>query len=471
MTVTKKALRIGAMTAAAFFLFNPNINLLDLLPDCIGFLLLWYGLGELGERTPHLAAAKSGFLRLALITLTKIPAYFIMAALVGDNQSQRTTVTLFAFAYMLIELIFTLPVLREFFAGIDYLRERHGALEDAAHLTENCKQATYVWLTAKPILAFLPELCYLSDYEHYGYINGGVDILLYRPMFIAIALLVGFCIGIYFLTAAVRFFGALRRDTVTVDLLSTWQAERKSETAGRTRIRRIRLALGLMVAGAGCLIDLYFDKINYLPNAVGILFFMMAAALLLQFSRRALWPLIAGLVALPLSLAAYILRAHFFTEHSYGALGRLPAADRLYDTCQLFATLEGAMLLCMLVGLAFLLFDIIGRETGYAAENAYNAVSHTALHRTLRIRAAVMCAIGGLGVVAQVADLYLRRVTESLKQGTVIEDFIVSNGQVVLPVFGWFWLISLMLATLFLLSAFHFATTLGDEVEHKYMLE
>ncbi len=471
MTVEKKALHIGAMTAAAFFLFNPNINLLDLLPDCIGFLLLWYGLGEAGERTPHLTAARQGFLRLALIALTKIPAYFVMAALVGDDQTQRTTVTLFAFTYMAVELIFTLPVLREFFEGIDYLRARHGALSGASHITESCKQAAYVWLTAKPILAFLPELCYLSDYEYFGYINGSVDILLFRPMFVAIAVLVGLGIGIYYLVATVRFFGALRRDAVTAELLSAYQTKRVNATAGRTRIRRIRLALGLTVAGAGCLIDLYFDKVNYLPNAAGIVFFILAALVFLPFSRRALWPLIAGAISLPLSLTAYVLRANFFAEYSYGALGRLLAADRLYDACQLFATLEGAALICMLVGFAFLFFDIIRRETGYEAENAYNAISHMPLHRTYRIRTVLLCAIGALSVVAQVADLYLRRITENLKQGTVVEDFVVSGGQVVLPVFGWFWLIALMLASLFLLSAFHFATSLGDEVEHKYMLE
>ena len=118
MKTAKKELSPALLLWAAVFLLNPNINLLDLLPDCIGYLLLVRALSGIDELVPHFDAARAGFLRLFWVALSKIPAYFVMAALVGDSTDHRVTITLLALCYGIVEVLFSFFAIAELFAGV-----------------------------------------------------------------------------------------------------------------------------------------------------------------------------------------------------------------------------------------------------------------------------------------------------------------------------------------------------------------
>jgi len=47
----------GCIAAGMLFLFNPNINVIDILPDFIGYILIYHGLFRMSYSTPKLADA------------------------------------------------------------------------------------------------------------------------------------------------------------------------------------------------------------------------------------------------------------------------------------------------------------------------------------------------------------------------------------------------------------------------------
>ena len=473
MKARKKDFSPLLFIGAAIFLFNPNINLLDVLPDFIGYLFILRAISGIDELVPHFDAARRGFLKLFWVALAKIPAYFIMAALVGDSTDGRVTITLFALSFGIVEILFSFSATSELFEGLYYLRARYGVLSGGEQTLNGARTAAYVFAVAKPALAFLPELTYLSMYEHFGYIDNKPDIVIYRPFFIAVAVLIGLGFGIYFLVCTIRSARFVDKDTSLLPLLSGIRQENLPPLTGAARIRRIRLSLSLLAIGFLCLIDLVFDEINYLPNGVAILFFALSAALLIPFAKRgAIATLAASLPALAFSVVASVLRASFFAEFSYAALGRSYKADALYADYKLFSALEAGAQILLFAAIFWMLFLIIRAETGFVAASEANRKSHAALHRGLTLRTALLCVLSALSSVAMTADVFLRYYTDNYEQGSPVGDnvSITLNG-VSLPIYGWFWIVVLAMRIITAAVAIHSAAVLSGEVEHKYMLD
>ena len=68
-------LRIGA---ALVLLCNPNIHVIDILPDFIAYFIIFSLLSEAADLAPHFAQARDSAKKLALIGLFKIPAAFLL---------------------------------------------------------------------------------------------------------------------------------------------------------------------------------------------------------------------------------------------------------------------------------------------------------------------------------------------------------------------------------------------------------
>lgn len=68
MQKIKKNLGIGQILLSAVFLFNPEVSVIDPLPDFIGYLLLVTGLTCLADLNETLATARKLFLILAWVS-------------------------------------------------------------------------------------------------------------------------------------------------------------------------------------------------------------------------------------------------------------------------------------------------------------------------------------------------------------------------------------------------------------------
>ncbi len=469
MTHTENNLRPGLLIGAAIFLFNPNVNLLDILPDCIGFLLLIAAISRAADLVPHFEEARRGFMRLFWITLIKIPAYFAVVSVIGDNMDNRVMITLVTLVFGVVEIIFSISAMSEFFSAMDYLGARFGAFSASGAVAKDTARITYIWIIAKQLLAFLPELCHLSSYEYAGYVDFSRNIAEYYYFFVGSAVFLALLGGVVYLAFTVSFSTTLSQDESLAPLLAKIRADNARPLRGESRIRRIKLGLSLFAAGAGCTINLYFDNINYLPNFLTALLFAAAALVLLPLTKRAVAPLVISLCALPISVTAYVLRELFFAEYSYAALGHVRAADMLYTACECFFTLEAVFFALYLFLFAFLLLSVVHNETGYRADNIHNYSSHLSLHAALCRKTVILTAFGVLASIANTADVFLRRITDSYAQAD--PDGGLPLQDVIMPIYGGFWIVALAAAVGFFLYALYYASVMTSEVSLKYSLD
>lgn len=460
MSATRKNLRPGYLIAAAFFLFNPNVNVVDILPDCIGCLFILRAIAGVSDLVPHFEEAKRAFRRLFWFTLVRVPATFMV---LGTAASNAEIYALSALAFGVVELVLLFPAIRELFAGFDYIGERFGTPATVSPKSGAACRACYLALAAKPILAFLPELTLVAYDEH---ITSAISLSTFRPHFTAMAFMVALGFGIYFLCTFIPFGRALKRDQELAYLLSAVRREYEAPLRGIAHIRRIRFAMGCMIAGAACMLDLYFDGINYLPNALGFAAFVLFAVALLPMTRRAIPMIVFAAAGLVTSIFTYTKRATFFEEYGYHLLGRSKGADELYTTLSLSSAIEAGLLIVTCVAAVCVLWSVIRDHTGYRADNVNNYSSHLSLHSALRRLSVVWAVLGSLTAVTISVNIFLRRITEKVEMNP---EFSTTPG--VMPLYGWFWLIPTILCLLWTAYSLYFASAVNTETEQKYTLE
>ena len=112
---------------SAVFLTNPNINIIDIMPDFVA----WFILAKLFERAadsaPYFEEARSSFLKLAWINLAKVPAFFLMITIRSKDTLDNNVFALFSLSFCAIELVFLLPAIKNLFTALFHLGERTSA--------------------------------------------------------------------------------------------------------------------------------------------------------------------------------------------------------------------------------------------------------------------------------------------------------------------------------------------------------
>lgn len=472
-----RVLRPGLLLVAAILLANPFISTLDVLPDFIAYLCIIGALHGVSSLVPHFDSAIRQAKKLLLVTALKAPSYLWVSAFAAGDERQRVMFTLVCFSFTVVELIWLFPFLRELFAGMDYLAERYGIdsiVATPSYRQASClakaRQAAYIALPAKLVLAVLPEFSLLSSYDMLGSVTAtGRDIASFRPMLTLFAFVIGLGFGIGFLIGFIPLCRALRRDEALEKLLGDLREE-SLPLQGGERMKRVRYATWCLSLGVFFMIDAVLDGINYLPDAIGILLLGIAALLLRPLvTREASIALVAACLTLPVSVATYCMRHIFFMHYSYEALGRIVEADGLYGSLSTFSVLETVLVGALCVAICCMLCALIREETGYRADNVHNYSSHLPLHKALCRKAVVMATLGTLASAATTADVFLRRITERYKQGAADGAGEVMGG-VILPVYGWFWLVVFALCGIYFLYTLHVCAVLNSEVEHKYSI-
>ncbi|MBR5448038.1 MAG: hypothetical protein IKV40_06410, partial [Clostridia bacterium] len=147
------------------FLFNPNFNIIDIVPDFIGFFLIAFGIRRLSCLSGNVDLAKRYAYVLSGVELLKA----LSIGLTSTND--RTWYLLLAFSFGVVECILFYLFARELFVGI----ERLGVRYDAKYVLSSCGKGkrsrdvitrTHVtsmaFFFARTALAVIPEFTVLN---------------------------------------------------------------------------------------------------------------------------------------------------------------------------------------------------------------------------------------------------------------------------------------------------------------------
>lgn len=486
-----KKMGLGYIIAALVFLFNPDINIIDLLPDVFGYMLLCAGLSRLSFINSSFEEAAAKFRKMIFVSFGKLAAFIILFGVFSERE-RTFGFLLFTFSFMVLDLIFLLPATKCMFEGFIQLTRKYKS--KVAYASKKCTKKeedstaeysiathgnrksyiekiyrfTMIFFVLKAVFRTLPEFIALTSdiYTENSFVMYMYEFINIYRILAAIVVLV---VGIIWLCRSCKFFVKLSRESEFVQNMCN-EFKEKVVTREGVFIKRA-LKTGLLLFGIGALIGIDFHvsialdnvvlqnlilheiTINVVPDFISAMFFLVAAVMLRHYIKLNKKLVIASSVYMALSFAASALKVYFAVAYgSFSAVNYVVSAFVLFYVICFSTILENVAFIVMILSFAKFMKEFICSYTGYIPSR----IDHTteqlinSTHKELTVKIWIV-----------VAFAVLSAITASVFDFMLIERHLFAQI---------FWVIDLVAQISFACIVLHALFEIKDEVESRYML-
>lgn len=482
-------IRFGFLTAGILFLFNPNVNLVDVLPDCIGYLCLCLAVSRASDLCGELADAHAEFRRLFWITLSKLPAWLLATLITARSVGEKSILLTLTFVYAVAETVFGIRAFSRLFSGLAYLGTRYDGGKFLYQLPARPKKQrgtdgpvaalrfrglgglaslTCAFVIFKSAFCVLPELSLLSNYDSLGFVKPDSAMLYrYRPLLIGISCLLVFVFGLVWLCRMLGYVRHLRRHPAFWDSLSSIYRETVLPKTGIFVMRRVRVFMVLTSLAVFTSVDMYLDEINYIPDFLSALLFLAAALVILPDAaagaKTLLWS--AGLY-LATSVATCVTMFGFTAEYAYSSVHKIERARELFMRYAGANAAEQIAFLVCVWALAAICMQIVTEHTGINsltdASGSKRPLVQVFARKTVWMRVwAVLMSAMSIAYFYFVTDV--QRITLPGGSGP--------GGHTWFPRFEFAWILDVLIGLIFAVYTTNLISDIHAEVRYKYKFE
>ena len=460
----KSILRFGLLILGFVFFANPNINIIDALPDAIGCLCIYAAIFKTGDLYSEMEEAKRAFLTLFWVTVSKLPALLLMFWITGTNANESTIRLVFAFSYAVMETVFGIRAFRLLFDGFGYIGTRraggeflyHRVLREAREKKlkngktvqiparvwrlESLTGATYAFLCTKAVLYALPEVTTLASQNSLGEVTPeGRAFADFYPLLVLLSILIGLVFGAIWLYRVCAYVCRILRDRAFFAAMAKEYAATVLPRRGIFVLRRVRIFAASAVAAAFFSADMYLDTVNRLPDFVSALLFFAAACVIAKEIGGAKWLKAASLVYFATSAVTYGFMLRFTKDYVYSAVHKIARARELYLPYAVSNAVTQVAFICTVFAFASVIMRIVRMHTGI------DTVSETASAKKLLGEVyggrAVRLRIFGI-LAAVMSALYFYFVVD-IKPISLREGAYNGGGYVYFPRFEIAWIVDI----------------------------
>ena len=416
MGKVRRNMGFSMITVAFFFLFNPNISVVDISPDFIGYILIVKGLSCLYDINGYMDHARSLFKKAALVSTAEFISFFVLFGMVQPNE-KATSYLLFPIIFAVLKLVLLIPAYKSLFLGMNYLGTRLGGTavfeskkrkKGGKTVTEAISSFTMSFLAFKSVMSFVPELSSLTSYEYFDS-YATVDWYKYIGLYRSVSFVAVLSVGIVWLVKIVKYFNSVKRDRAFVEAIEN--KYRSEILTNENLFTRRRVCMGLIIIGIGAFtcVDLYINRINILPDLVAAGLWIWAYATLKKEAKHfKLGILFNSFFALS-SIFKSVVEGYFFGNYTLTLVYKSADAYYSYILMQVAAIIENISFILAAVSVFMLLRDVINLHTGHIYTMEHSGKMNDDLHRELRaaiIPILVFTVISAACGIAYVALLY-----------------------------------------------------------------
>lgn len=347
---------IGYLLVGFFFLMNPVVHVLDLLPDCIGFFLIMKGLSKTALFVDHLSDARDKFGKLALIEVVKFFSILLWPS-VSDSG-----MLLITFVFSIFELLYFIPAIKELKEGFDfaglwyqgeavYGKKVHKKDRKPTELGASWLRYTLFFYCLRIACSIAPELTALQLYDYVGTVNTiSIRYSDYKPFLYVLLGLVVVIVGVIWYVRTCKYWNGIRKDTAFVHRLQQ-KYERdilpRTELFCAMRMKKVGLCYLLaVVTSLFCILD----GVNILVGAISAGFLIAAALWVGKDIKLAYGVIPFAVIRAGLSIWNLIQQIQYFDDYQVEAVNWIDKAyDRYYamaatETMEYIFTFAGLLL-------------------------------------------------------------------------------------------------------------------------------
>lgn len=358
------------MIIAFLFLFNPNITVIDPLPDFIGYILLCVALYRVADLNDSINSAYNSFKRMIFVDACKIVA-IMWAFGMSVTTEKNTSLLLWTFIFAVLEMIFLIPAYSRLFGGLTqlgYLYPNSSLLEARgdSSKTDKMRNATVVFVSVRAVMSVLPELADLTNASYDETIGGTVNLYRYIGIMRAMAFVVALAVGIAWLIRIEGYFSKIRRDAPLGEALAEkYRTEIMTKTGIFVR-RNFRMFTTLAIIALIFTLDLRLEGINVLPDSLAAVIFAVALIFInkCNTAKNKRW-IIAVSAFFCTSVVSYALEMAFFLRYDYGSIIRNDAARILFSSMIAVNIVKSLSFISLVLVMMSILFVTVSEHTGY----------------------------------------------------------------------------------------------------------
>lgn len=364
----ERPMRFGLVLLGLLFFANPYFAVVDVLPDVIGCLLIYIGLGRAARINRQVAEARTAFFKLLCFDVIK---QICVLVVFGMSTDLERPVSLLAIAFVgaVLGLYFSFAALGALFEGFHSLSitqdcpALYGALGHRLCRNERILRYSTAFFVAREVICLLPELSALTTSS---YIDSDlIRIYDYIGVMRTLAFLLVLVASALWIVCLVRYFATVRCEREFCIRLS--EAERAYTAAhpGNAVERRYTLAFAFLAVGGFLTADFYLDLQNIIPDAAAALCLLVGVLLTdLERRRKLICSAVLAAFGAAATLSAYFAY-RFAMNHSPGEISKTEEAAGAYLRMWLSSLAEFLFFLAALVLLLLLLRRVIRKWAGY----------------------------------------------------------------------------------------------------------
>lgn len=374
---SKNKLSLCALALGGLFLCDPIVGFRDVLPNFIGYALLFLGLWRLSDLNEDLADAMNSFRKLIWVSVGQLAvqwlAFDFLPTLTESNRGTVNAVNqyespmlllLATFVLALLTWLYLIPAFRSLFLGLGLLA-MHGEAKNAVTQEkrgraqwERLSRFSIAFAALMPALSLLPELSILTTLNLLSD-SPTVRFDWYRFiwLFRSTAAIAAGILGLLWLIAFVRFFVRILRDR---SLCETVDTRYEAEIAPRVRwlaYRRVSFSFALLTVGFLFCTDLYVDGYPIFHRVIPAVLLCIGLFSVRRMPKLFSLPFLAGGVILAvLGGIRWSLRRTYLADHLPEDARHIPRAYNEFFTVRVLEFVEWIVLCLFLAACMALLW-------------------------------------------------------------------------------------------------------------------
>ncbi len=403
-------MRIGFILAGLLFFLNPNILVLDILPDFIGAILILYGLAHSAEIDERIRFTRKTLYILLWVSVGRFLCTFLAPII---DPHEYTWFLVFAFCFGLGEAYLFCRSIWMLDSGLTYLSLHSNHNDIYQNTGGTAVGMTIIFTIVKTVFSILPALTYLvTDYGTVTETRTNWTFVMWMLMAINILLVTVY--GILWYIRMVKFWKPLKKSDFIREVEARYEKEYRSNRP-LTVYRDLHRVSLLLVLGLFFAIPVRMDGIDVLPDVIaGVLFIYAGRFMRRMYDRAAKSTAILAGIYTAIALVEWVVTV-WFSKSNFGPtlieqqvvytdwMGYLVFryTDKLiiFGICCALAIAKLFVLFWLLLSLRPALKQMIKEHTGSIDEVGDGTVKSEEVRKQLRRLLAVVMVLAAVAVL------------------------------------------------------------------------
>ena len=366
-----RKITFGAFAVAFVFLFNPNITIVDPLPDIFGYIIICFALTRLAFLNEALYDAKQAFERMVLVDAGKLLAILWVFGIEAISE-RNTGLLLWSFVFGVLESIFAIPAFMKLFNGFSTLGDFH--VNSSIHAkgrrgkksyTDSLKLFSVFFVVFKALFTCLPELTVLQT-TTYDETSQFFSLYRYIAVIRGLCFVPVFIVGLVWLITSIRYFSRISKDKEFLSSLNEEYMKKKISKSGAFVIKDVKTATLFFLLAGILTLDFNLDGINVLPDILVVISMALAFFYFTKTAKiKKTFPLVCFAFYTVATLFEDFIRYYFAENYYYNAIDKDGKAFTVYIITVAAVAIEGIALILLYSSMTRSLRSVIKDHTGY----------------------------------------------------------------------------------------------------------